>query len=104
MFMKSISQSSNRFRRGCVMLALVMVRVLSGYSQTPDAFNPNAELGSVSELAVQSDGKVLVGGLFTKLGGQTRKSIGRLNSDGTLDDTFAGNATEGILEQAMNAL
>ncbi len=47
------------------MLALVMVRVLSGYSQTPDAFNPNAELGSVSELAVQSDGKVLVGGLFT---------------------------------------
>ena len=36
-------------------------------------------------LAVQADGKILVGGEFTTLGGQTRNYIGRLNADGTLD-------------------
>jgi len=34
---------------------------------------------------VQADGKILVGGDFTTLGGQTRNRIGRLNTDGTLD-------------------
>ena len=38
-------------------------------------------------LAVQADGKILVGG-FTTLGGQTRNCIGRLNADGTLDTGF----------------
>ena len=39
-------------------------------------------------LAVQADGKILVGGDFTTLGGQTRNYIGRLNADGTLDTGF----------------
>ena len=31
-------------------------------------------------LAVQADGKILVGGNFTTLGGQTRNYLGRLNA------------------------
>jgi uncharacterized delta-60 repeat protein len=42
----------------------------------------------VYSLAVQEDGKILVGGTFTTLGGQPRSRIGRLNADGTLDTDF----------------
>src|SRR5437899_12464407 len=46
----------------------------------------------VSSLAVQADGKILVGGDFTTLGGQSRIGIGRLNADGTLDTGFNSGA------------
>ena len=36
-------------------------------------------------IAVQADGKILLGGWFSSLNSQTRNYIGRLNSDGTLD-------------------
>jgi len=39
-------------------------------------------------LAVQADGKILVGGTFSALVGQVRSGLGRLNADGTLDYTF----------------
>jgi len=55
----------------------------------PDDFNPGAEgQGPVLALAVQADGKIVVGGGFTRLGGQARDGIGRLNPDGTLDFAF----------------
>jgi uncharacterized delta-60 repeat protein len=47
----------------------------------------------VSALAVQADGKVLIGGDFTTLAGQARTNLGRLNSDGTLDFSFSPGAT-----------
>lgn len=43
---------------------------------------------TVSEVGLQSDGKVLIGGVFNNFNNITRKSIARLNSDGTLDTTF----------------
>jgi uncharacterized delta-60 repeat protein len=43
---------------------------------------------TVHALAVQSDGKILVGGSFTQFNGQTRNRIIRLNSDGSIDNTF----------------
>ena len=42
----------------------------------------------VYALAVQADERILVGGHFTALGGQTRNFVGRLNPDGTLDSSF----------------
>ena len=44
-------------------------------------------------MALQADGKVVVGGTFTTLGGggmgtTTRNNIGRLNPDGSIDTTF----------------
>ena len=42
----------------------------------------------VYSVAVQPDGKVLVAGLFTAINGATRYGVARLNSDGSLDNTF----------------
>jgi len=54
-------------------------------------FSPDAN-GAVLALAVQSDGKVLIGGDFTTVNGVTRNRIARLNADGTLDSSFDPNA------------
>jgi uncharacterized delta-60 repeat protein len=54
----------------------------------PDEFDPRAD-SSVFSVAVQPDGRILVGGSFTSLAGQTRSRIGLLNADGTLDNGFA---------------
>jgi uncharacterized delta-60 repeat protein len=43
---------------------------------------------TVQSLAIQPDGKIIVGGTFTTLAGQARSSLGRLNVDGTLDTAF----------------
>jgi uncharacterized delta-60 repeat protein len=44
--------------------------------------------GSVNAVAVQSDGKVLIGGTFTSYNGTSRNRIARLNTDGSLDSAF----------------
>ncbi|HXF43685.1 MAG TPA: delta-60 repeat domain-containing protein, partial [Pyrinomonadaceae bacterium] len=48
--------------------------------------------GTVLALALQSDGKILVGGDFTSISSGSRSRIARLNSDGTLDISFDPNA------------
>src|SRR6185503_8240624 len=59
-----------------------------------DSFDPNASaLASVYSIAVQADGKILVGGNFSTLapnGGATvtRNNIARLETDGRLDRTL----------------
>jgi uncharacterized delta-60 repeat protein len=42
----------------------------------------------VNSVAVQSDGKVLIGGDFTTYNGTSRGNVARLNSDGSLDTGF----------------
>jgi hypothetical protein len=71
-------------------------------AQTADHFNPVAR-GSVISLAVQADGKILVGGNFTTLGGQTRTNIGRLNADGTLDSAFNPGGNGYVYTLALQA-
>jgi uncharacterized delta-60 repeat protein len=68
---------------------------------TLDAFNPNAN-NTVYSIAVQADGKILVGGMFTNIGGQTRNRIARLNFDGTLD-AFNPNANNTVYSIAVQA-
>ncbi len=64
------------------------VAVLTVNSAILDSsFNPGVD-GEVDSLAVQTDGRILVGGRFTTLGGQTQNYIGRLNADGSLDSSF----------------
>jgi uncharacterized delta-60 repeat protein len=67
------------------------------------AFNPDADGGYVYCLAVQADGKILVGGQFSKLGGQTRNRIGRLNANGTLDTTFNPTVNNGVRSFGIQA-
>jgi uncharacterized delta-60 repeat protein len=55
------------------------------------SFNLDADLnlnGAVYAMAVQSDGKILIGGDFTMVGSTARNRVARLNSDGSLDSTF----------------
>ena len=60
-------------------------------------FDPGANV-NVYALAVQSDGKILVGGNFSTLGGggglTTRIGIGRLNADGSIDTAFNPGASK----------
>ncbi|RYZ42992.1 MAG: hypothetical protein EOP49_28060, partial [Sphingobacteriales bacterium] len=50
---------------------------------------PQNSGGYVKAVALQQDGKVVIGGDFTTVGGQSRRGLCRLNSDGSLDSTFA---------------
>jgi uncharacterized delta-60 repeat protein len=43
---------------------------------------------SVLSIAVQTDGKILIGGYFTTYNGTSRGHVARLNADGSLDETF----------------
>ena len=53
-------------------------------------FNPGAGASStVYAAALQPDGKILIGGSFTTVDGVARNRIARLNSNGTLDTSFA---------------
>ena len=58
-------------------------------------FNSNTSTSAnnavYSSIAIQSDGKILLGGFFTTWGGVTVNRIVRLNSDGTRDTTFTTN-------------
>jgi uncharacterized delta-60 repeat protein len=51
---------------------------------------------AVQKLAIQSDGKILVGGNFTTFNGTTVNYITRLNADGTLDTAFDTNTGTGF--------
>ncbi len=64
------------------------------------AFDPGAG-GGVIALALQPDGKILVGGSFTTLGGATRNRIGRLNADGSLDTSFDPGADASVFTLAV---
>jgi uncharacterized delta-60 repeat protein len=62
------------------------------------AFTSNTGTGAnniVYEIAIQPDGKILIGGDFTLFNDTTVNSIVRLNSDGTLDTAFTTNTGTG---------
>jgi uncharacterized delta-60 repeat protein len=57
------------------------------------SFNPSTAwdvgaLYGVSAIALQPDGKVLIGGTFTSYSGAPRKGVARLHTDGSLDSSF----------------
>jgi hypothetical protein len=52
-------------------------------------FDPGAGAdGQVWAVALQTNGKVLIGGAFTNFNGVAHKSIARLNPDGSIDSSF----------------
>ena len=62
------------------------------YAQ-PGSNDPSFSIGTgfndpVFETAIQSDGKIIAGGYFTTFNGLTHFFLVRLNSDGSLDNTF----------------
>lgn len=58
----------------------------------------------VKAMALQSDGKVVIGGDFQTVRSTTRKNIARLNNDGTLDTAFSVGAGADGSGAYVNAL
>ncbi|MBV9787080.1 MAG: hypothetical protein JOZ51_02820 [Chloroflexi bacterium] len=72
------------------------------------SLDPAFDVGSgpndwVMALAVQPDGKIVIGGLFWAINGVPRGHLARLNADGSLDTTFAAslNADDWIMAIAV---
>ena len=56
---------------------------------SPDAAFPRIDVGgSVFKTVIQTDGKVLLGGNFSRLNGIAYQGISRINPDGTIDTNF----------------
>jgi uncharacterized delta-60 repeat protein/CSLREA domain-containing protein len=67
--------------------------------------NPNitGSIGndSVFTLALQSDGKVLIAGLFNSVSGQMRNRLARLNADGSFDNTFLSDVNSTVTQVVL---
>ncbi len=77
------------FKTLCVAVTLLLILGVSDLTkaQTLDAFNPVAN-ANISDFLPLPDGKILVGGTFSTIAGQSKRNIARLNADGTFDATF----------------
>jgi uncharacterized delta-60 repeat protein len=68
-----------------------------------DSFNPTGN-DQVLAIALQTDGKILAGGSFTTIGGQTRNRFARFERNGNLDLTLnlnmVGNYVDALAVQA----
>ena len=68
-----------------------------------DSFDPNAA-GLVEAMAIQADGKIIVGGTFigaNSIGGQARNRIARLDPTTGSADSFDPNASDQVLSIAV---
>ncbi|MGA2657659.1 MAG: delta-60 repeat domain-containing protein, partial [Verrucomicrobiota bacterium] len=80
--MKFDQQSRSRFDLAWASLAALLLGLAApASSQTADSFNPGAN-SNVLAIAIQTDGKVLVGGDFTSIGPRATNYLARLNPDG----------------------
>lgn len=57
--------------------------------------------GYINDIALQSDGKILIAGNFSTVNGQNLGSLVRLNVDGSIDITFLANIYNGIYSIAV---
>ena len=67
----------------------------------PNALNPNNTSIIVQTIVPVANGKFLIGGDFTTVGGQSRNKIARINSDGTLDPTLTSPFGTGDIVNAI---
>ncbi len=67
-----------------------IVRALpNGYQDPTFLVAPNSGANDfIATMALQPDGKILIGGNFTAFNGYNRHHVARLNSDGSVDTTF----------------
>lgn len=83
--------------RTLIVFALCMARsAWAGAPAINAAFNPGVN-GTVRAVAAQSDGKLLLGGDFSQVGGLDRSRLARLFTDGTTDTTFRADADGAVL-------
>ncbi len=66
-------------------------------------YEPESFRSAIMSFLVQSDGKILIAGAFTRLNNQPRSYLGRLNPDGSLDTGFQATADGYIYSWAQQA-
>jgi uncharacterized delta-60 repeat protein len=69
-------------------------------------FNPGVGANdSIRAIAIQSDGRILIGGLFTNVNGVVLNHIARLNTDGSVDNTFVSGvgANDAVFSIALQS-
>ena len=76
----------------------------NGSVESLATFNPGFANNNVNSVALQSDGKILIGGLFTTVDGQTRNHLARLNVDGSLESTATFNPGTGANENVYSVV
>ena len=70
-------------------VAIISIARLNVDGSLDTTFNPGISAnGSIVTIALQADGKVLIGGNFTNYNGNEINRIARLNTNGSLDTTF----------------
>jgi uncharacterized delta-60 repeat protein len=63
-----------------------------------NTFNPGSGPNNIVEaVAIQPDGKILAGGVFSTFNGVSKGRLVRLNTDGSLDNTFSTGTSGDIL-------
>ena len=86
--------------------ALNRIARLNADGSLDTSFDPGTGANNtVRSIAVQTDGKIIIGGVFTIYNGTGRNFIARLNADGSLDTSFdpgtgANSSIESIAVQA----
>ncbi len=77
----------------CAIASLLAPHTASATIETDGALDPTFNAGTftngqVNAAILQPDGKLLIGGQFSKVHGTVRHNVARLNADGTVDPTF----------------
>jgi uncharacterized delta-60 repeat protein len=85
---------------GILTASILLVLPASSFGQA-SLYDSSFAIGSgadelVYSILIQADGKILVGGDFTQIAGQTHPYLARLNSDGQIDPSFPGG-TDGTV-------
>lgn len=62
---------------------------------TAEAYSDGSANPGIRDIALQSDNKIIIVGDFTRVSGMAQNYISRLNTDGTVDTSFAGSVTQG---------
>jgi uncharacterized delta-60 repeat protein len=89
------------FTTGTTSYPNYITRLNSDGSLDPTFTPGTGTNGPVLAIALQSDGKILIGGEFTAVNGTTRENIARLNTDGSLDSTFKAGTDNDVRALAV---
>ncbi len=77
------------FLSGVLCTLLASIPVFAAPGDLDVTYNPDPVVAAgIAAIAVQADGKLLLGGTFQSVAGVPRPYIARLNADGTLDTGF----------------
>lgn len=99
-------RSRGRHLASSVVLGLIFLLPVVAQAQwtLDDGFDPReGPSETVHAVAVQTDGKVLVGGQFTQVSGQPRIGVARFNPDGSLDTMFRADTNGTVFSLKLQA-